>query len=398
MYYPVQVGGPVTKIIDEYVEAFGKAHPNIKVTAVYAGSYAETHTKTLTALRSSAPPHFAVLLAADLHSYIDNDLIVPVDEMLTAAQDKAWLASFYPAFLANSRAKGKVWSVPFQRSTAVMYWNKEAFKEAGLDPEKPPRTWAEMAAMGEKLTKRDASGNVARWGVRIPSSSGGAQWMFGALAYQAGQVLMNEDGTETYLDAPKTVEALQYWLDLSKKYKAQPEGVVEWATVPTAFIEGTAAMIWHTTGNLTFIRERAKFDFGVGQLPGKDGPRSVVGGGNFYVFSSTTPAQRKAALEFMKFVTTPEMAADWSIRTGYVAVRQAAYDTPAMKEYTAKVPAAIVARDQIPVSTAEISVTDNQRVWKILNDSIQSVLTGRATPEAALAAAQQQSAAALKKH
>ena len=70
--------------------------------------------------------------------------------------------------MQNSQTGGKTWGVPFQRSTVVLYWNKELFKEAGLDPEKAPATWAEQAAFAQKLTKRDASGNVTQWGVQIP--------------------------------------------------------------------------------------------------------------------------------------------------------------------------------------------------------------------------------------
>lgn len=398
MYYPVQVGGPITKIIDEYVAGFQAQNPDVRIQSVYAGSYGDTHTKALTALKGNQPLHLAVLLAADLHSYVNDDLIIAAQDLTTTPEEKAWLSAFYPAFLANSRRDGKIWAVPFQRSTAVMYWNKAAFKAAGLDPEKPPRTWAELVEMGGKLVKRDGAGNVERWGVFVPSNQGTAQWLFGAMAYQNGeQRLMNEAGSEVYLNAPKTVEALQYWVDLSRRHKVMPEGVVEWATTPAAFLEEKVAMIWHTTGNLTFIKERAKFDFGVAHLPGKDGPRSVVGGGNFYVFKNTSPAQRQAALRFMRYLTEPERAADWSIKTGYVAVTPAAYDVPAMRSYAQGLPAALVARDQLPLATGEISVLDNQRVWKILNDGVQAAILGRSTPEQAMNAAQQQATQALRR-
>jgi sn-glycerol 3-phosphate transport system substrate-binding protein len=398
MYYPVQVGGPITKIIDGYVAGFEAQNPDVKIQSVYSGSYADTHTKALTALKGGQPLHLAVLLAADLHSYVNDGLVVAAEDLATTAEEKAWLNAFYPAFLANSRRDGKIWAVPFQRSTAVMYWNKQAFKEAGLDPEKPPRTWAEMAEMGAKVMKRDAAGNVGRWGVFVPSNQGTAQWLFGAMAYQNGeQRLMNEAGSEVYLNAPRSIEALQYWVDLSRKHKVMPEGVVEWATTPAAFLEEKVAMIWHTTGNLTFIKERAKFDFGVAHLPGKDSPRSVVGGGNFYVFKNATPAQQKAALRFMRYLTEPERAADWSIKTGYVAVSPAAYEVPAMKAHVQTLPAAIVARDQLPLATGEISVLDNQRVWKILNDGIQAAIMGRSTPEQAMTAAQTQATQALRR-
>ncbi len=103
---------------------------------------------------------------------------------------------------------GELWSVPFQRSTAVLYWNKKAFAESGLNPEKYPTTWDEMVAYGKAVTRKDASGKVTRWGVGIPGNVGSAQWLFGALVAQNGGKLFNENGTETYLTDPKVVQAL----------------------------------------------------------------------------------------------------------------------------------------------------------------------------------------------
>src|SRR5882724_9748766 len=137
-FYPVAVGGPITKIIDGYAADFEKENPGIKVKPIYAGSYQETIVKALTAHKSGEPPVTSVLLSTDMFTLIDEDAIVPIDNFVTTAEDKAWLASFYPAFMQNSRTGGKTWGVPFQRSTIVLYWNKDIFKEAGLDPEKAP--------------------------------------------------------------------------------------------------------------------------------------------------------------------------------------------------------------------------------------------------------------------
>ena len=108
---------------------------------------------------------------------------------------------------------------------------------------------------------------------------------------------MNEAGTETYFDKPAVIEALQYWVDLSAKHKVMPGGVIEWGTTPKDFFEKKAAMIWTTTGNLTNIRTNAGFPFGVAMLPAKKHPGSPTGGGNFYVFAKTTPAEQAGGAE-----------------------------------------------------------------------------------------------------
>ncbi len=394
-YYPIAVGGPIPAVIDGYCKDF-KAQSGVEVTPVYAGNYGETLTKAVTALRGGSGPQLAVLLAAEMHSLQDMDILASLDDVGLDAAGKAWMEGFYPAFLANSRADGKLWSVPFQRSTAIMYYNKTAFTEAGLDPEKFPTTWAELQAAATKLVKRDGAGKVTRWGVKFASDIGNAQWTFGAMANQAGQVLMNEAGTETYFTAPKTIDAMAYWRSFPFDGKSTPEGISAWGQLTPDFLEGNAAIIQHTTGNLTNIRTNAKFPFGVAGLPGRDGPRTVVGGGNIYFFKSASPAERKAALDFARFLTVPERAADWSMKTGYIATRPDAYETPAMKEFIAKFPDANVARTFLPVATGELSTFENQRVYAALTNNVQACLAGTKTPQQAMADTQAEAERLLK--
>jgi sn-glycerol 3-phosphate transport system substrate-binding protein len=392
MYYPVAVGGPVTKIIDDMVQRFERQNPDIKVTAVYAGNYTDTMTKAMTAMKGGQPPQLSVLLSTDVFTLMDENAIVPMDDLVS---DNSWFDSFYPAFMANGKIGGKTWSIPFQRSTIVLYWNKDAFKEAGLDPEKAPANWNEMAAMGAKLVKKDASGNVTRWGVEIPST-GYAYWMLQALAIENGQKMMNEAGNEVYLTAPKTVEALDYWVGLSRKDAVMPTGSIDWATLRTDFVEGKTAMMWHTTGNLTAVKDSAKFNFGVALLPAKERRGSPTGGGSFYVFKSASPEQQKAAVKFIQWMTAPEQAAEWSIKTGYVAVSPAAYKTSAMEAYAKSFPPAVVARDQLNDAVPELSVHENGRIYKFVGDAVQAAVTGAQKPQEALAAAQQQADRVLK--
>jgi sn-glycerol 3-phosphate transport system substrate-binding protein len=396
-FYPVAVGGPITKIIDGYAADFEKENPGIKLKPIYSGSYQESIAKALTAVKSGDPPVTSILLSTDMFTLIDEDAIVPFDDLIKTAADKAWLKSFYPGFMENSQTGGKTWGIPFQRSTIVMYYNKDLFKEAGLDPNQPPATWQQQVQYAQKLTKRDASGNVTQWGVQIPSS-GFPYWLFQGLTIENGVNLMNSAGTQVYYDKPEVIGALQYWLDLVNKYKVHPPGIVEWGTTPKDFFERKVAMMWTTTGNLTNVRSNAKFDFGVAMLPASKQRGSPTGGGNFYIFKKSTPAQREAAFKFIKWVTTPERAAQWGIDTGYVAVRADAWETPVMKKYVAGFAAAAVARDQLPFAKAELSTHDNQRVTKALNDGLQAALTGTKTPEQAMKDAQREADRLLRSY
>ncbi len=394
-YYPVAVGGPVTKIVDGLAADFEKDNPGIKVKPIYAGTDQETLVKVLTALKSGEPPQMSVLLSTDMFTLIDEDAILPFDDLATSAEDKGWLKSFFPAFMLNSQMGGKTWGIPFQRSTIVLYWNKAAFKEAGLDPNRPPATWAEQVVYARKLTKRDSGGNVSQWGLEVPSS-GFPYWLFQGFTTQNDALLMNPAGTETAFDKPAVVEALQYWVDLSRKHKVMPGGIIEWGTTPKDFFERKTAMMWTTTGNLTNVRNNAKFEFGVAMLPAGKRRGSPTGGGNFHIFKKSTPAQQAASLKFIKWITSPARAAQWGIETGYVAVRPDAWDTPAMKQYVAGFPAAAVARDQLQYAVAELSTHDNQRVTKALNDGLQAALTGAKSPEQAMKDAQREAERILR--
>jgi sn-glycerol 3-phosphate transport system substrate-binding protein len=386
-YYPIAVGGPITKIVDGYAEQFSKENLSIKVKPVYTGTYQESIVKALTAHKSNEPPTTAILLSTDMFTLIDEDAIVPWETVTTGAEDQAWMKAFFPAFMKNSQTGGKTWGIPFQRSTIVLYWNKEAFKEAGLDPGKPPTSWTEQVEFAKKLTKRDASGNVTQWGLQVPSS-GFPYWLFQGFTTQNDVLLMNEAGNQTYYDKPAVVEALQYWVDLSQKHKVMAPGVIEWGTTPKDFFERKTAMMWTTTGNLTNVRNNAKFDFGVAMLPAGRRRGSPTGGGNFYLFKKAPPAQQQAAVKFARWMTSPERAAQWGIDTGYVAVRADAWQTPVMRKYVDGFPAAAVARDQLQHAVAELSTHENQRVTKALNDGLQAALTGAKAPAQAMRDAQ----------
>ncbi|MFP4450476.1 MAG: ABC transporter substrate-binding protein [Rhodosalinus sp.] len=378
-YFPVAVGGSAAETIE----------------AIYPGSYADTTTRAITASRGGNPPQLAILLSVDMFTMIDEDIVLPWDDFLSEEEMEEWIGGFYPAFMRNSQTGGQTWGIPFQRSTPVLYWNKEAFAEAGLDPETPPATWEEMVEFGEALTLRDDSGNVTQWGVRIPSS-GFPSWLFTGLVASAGlDGLANDAGTEVYFDAPEVVEALEYLVSLANEHEVMEPGILDWGATPRAFMDGNAAMVWTTTGNLTNIRSNAPFDFGVGMLPENERRGAPTGGGNFYLFKGSSDEQLQAAVDFVKWATAPDQAADWSIATGYVAPRPDTWETERMQAYAEEVPGALVAREQLEYAVPELSTFEGPRVTQIINDAIAAAIVGDKTPAEALADAQEAADAIL---
>lgn len=387
MYFQVSVGGGPDALIDALCEEYHKENPNVKVTPVYAGSYADTRTKVQAAIKGGNTPDLAIMFSIDLYSLLSMDAIADIDSFCTTDADKEWLNGFYDGFMMNSRDGETTYGIPWQRSTIVLYYNKDAFEAAGLDPEQPPKTWDELKEDAKKLTITE-NGQTTQYGIQIPSD-GYAYWMLQTFCVeQNGFNLMNETGTETYYDDERTAKGLEFWKSLADD-GSMPEGIVAWATTPSDFLEGKTAMMYHTTGNLTNVKNNASFNFGVAMLPANESYGSPTGGGNFYIFKGVSEERQQAAFDFIKWMTDDERVAQWSIDTGYVATRLSAYDTERMQEYAKEFPYCLVARDQLEYGYAELSTYNQAEVQKAIDDAISYVMTDQQDVESALATAQQ---------
>jgi len=396
-YYPVAIGGSATKIVDDLVAEFEKANPDIKVKPVYAGTYQESIGKALTAAKAGQPPDAAVILAADIFSLIDAGVILPFDQFVKTDADKNWINGFFPVYMLNSQSGGKTWGIPFQRGTTLFFWNKDAFKEAGLDPEKGPQTWEEVVDFAKKLTKRDAGGNVTQWGMQVPSSLT-SYWLLQGYVAQNGGKLAELSGDKTHFDSPEVVEALQYWVDLALKHKVMKSGVIEWGTNAKDFFERRTAMFTTTSGNLTNVKTSATFPFGVQILPGHKKRGAPTSGGNFYLFKTSSPEKQAATFKMIQWLTSAERSAEWSIKTGYVAPRDDAWQTTAMKNYVASFAGAKVAYGQLQYLVPELATHENQRVARSIDDGIEAALTGKKTPEQAMKDSQREAERILSRY
>ena len=327
------------------------------------------------------------MFSIDLYSLLAMDAISDIDSFCTTEEDKEWLNGFYDGFMMNSRDGETTYGIPWQRSTIVLYYNKDAFEAAGLDPEQPPTTWDELYEDAQKLTITE-NGQTTQYGIQIPSD-GYAYWMLQTFCVQqSGFNLMNDTGTETYYDDERTAKGLKFWKSLAED-GSMPSGIVAWATTPSDFLEGKTAMMYHTTGNLTNVKNNATFDFGVAMLPENESFGSPTGGGNFYIFKGVSEERQQAAFDFIKWMTDDERVAQWSIDTGYVATRPSAYETDRMKQYAEEFPYCLVARDQLEYGYAELSTYNQAEVQKAIDDAISYVMTDQQDVETALAAAQQ---------
>ncbi len=392
-YYPVGVAGPLARVIGEMTDKFNREHPDIEVVPVYSGDYNPTMQKVQTAVMAGNPPDVFIVEISELPTLLAMDAITHLDDYVKGAEGGKYWEDFYGPFRENSLVGGKLWGIPFQRSTPVFYWNKEAFKQAGLDPDRPPRTWAELKETARKLTVRDAKGEVQRWGVTV--SGGWNDWLFEAFVRQNGGWLISQDSKQLNFASKEAVGALEFWVDLMHKEKVGPPHST-WASTPPDFVAGRTAMLYHSTGILTFLKNSAKFDFGVAFMPAGKGFGAEVGGGNFHIAKRIPKERQDAAWKYVAWMTTPEHAAMWSQASGYVATRKSAYHVPAMKEYVAKNPQYLVARDQLQYASGKMMAPNFQKIREILIRQLDDAVDGKVAPAQAMEIVQKQVEAAIR--
>ena len=392
VFYPVAVDAPIAAILNGYIADFQAEYPYITVEPVFSGGYADVQTAIQTTIDGGGePPALGVMLATALYDLINADYIAPLDGYVGAMEGgDAFVADFLPAFLANSYYDDQLWSIPFQRSAVVMYYNADMFADAGLEPPTSWQTWAEAA---QALTVVD--GDTTNYGLHF--SSDWPYWLFQPLAIGAGQNILDDDCTVVF-DDPAVIEAAQFYIDLSAVYGAMPAGVqASWPTDPPDLASGATAMITHSSGSLAGLIAQADFELGVMPYPGKEEGTyaSVPGGGNFYILKGAPQEQQDAAWKFVEFISRPEYVADYSINTGYIANRASAYDTEAMQAYVAEVPQALDTRDALQYAGAELAIQNLGQVRGIFHDYLQRAINGEMTAADAMAAAQVEADAAL---
>lgn len=391
-WYPVDVGGGLAKVVDGMVADFDKEHSGIKVAATYSGSYDVTLQKLQAAKLAGTLPDVAVTELSALEVLAALGAAQPLDDLITAEGGEKFLGKFWPSMLLNAVYRGKTYGVPFQRSTPVLYYNKDAFREVGLNPEKPPLTWDELVRDAQKLTKREGD-RVTRWGLELPLDP--FNWFYYALVFANGGKVLSADGTKVVWDQPRAVEALQFWHDLVNKYKVTPT-YTPWNDGPQEFAAGKAAMIWHSTGSQAFMRKTIKFNWGLGRIPKHTefGPPS--GGGNMLLFT-TDPARKKAAWTFMKWMSDARQAARWSIASGYLATNIASWDLPEMQQLIKEHPEVLVTKEQLKDAKIEPASPKYAPARDILNALIKDVMANKVSLEPAVRDAVAKANAAMEK-
>jgi len=369
-------------------EAFGKTHAGAVLEPVYAGSYADVLTKAIAAIRAGDPPHIVQVYEVGTQSMLDSGAIVPVTDLIKPGEVD-WNDYFAP-ILNYYSVGGQLHSMPFNSSTAILYYNKDVFQKAGLDPNRAPATYQDVEEMGRRIVKSGAA--------RAAITFGWPAWMLEqAFAYHNQLYADRDNGragraTRVLFNQTFGVEVLTRWKQWAEE-KLLMYGGREYAP-NKAFLSGEVAMLLQSTSQVTTIEKAAKFAVGTGYLPrieGKPRGKSVIGGASLWVLrgKGRSPQELDAIAKFFKFIAAPDQTIQWHKDTGYFPATLTAEKRLRAEGWFQQHPNHETAFKQIQEgpdtpATRGVLLGNFVQIRNITDTAIEKALSGRLSPQAAL--------------
>lgn len=387
--------GALGDVLQTLVNEFNASQNTYWVSAVYKGTYTETMNAAIAAFQAGQAPHIVQVFEVGTATMMAaGGAIYPVDQLFKDTGVPFNPEDFIPSVKGYySFPDGRMAAMPFNSSTAVLWYNKDMFRAAGLDPDNPPRTWAEVRAAAAKIKEAGVA--------EIPLSCAWFTWtqleQFGAIHNIPFATRSNGfDGldAELTLDHPLYIRHIQNLVDMSK------EGLFVYGgrdSAPDAlFPAGQAAMLIASSALLGRVKREAQFEWGITYLPYYDNfvasPfNSIIGGAALWVMRrpSATREEYKGVAEFFRFLSAPDKAGRWHIETGYVPVTYGGYEYAKAQGYYEANPGADIAILQL----ARTPTTENTRglrlgylpaIRVVIYEEIEKALQGGQTAEQAL--------------
>ncbi|WP_049915441.1 ABC transporter substrate-binding protein [Haloferax mucosum] len=319
------MGGDIGKLIDSLANEFEQQADGISVEATQKGSYRETLNATTSAVQAGNPPAISQIFEIGTQLAIDSGVFAPIEDIIP--EDKVDFDNYLDSVLNYYRIDGKLHSMPFNSSNAIFYYNKNAFEEAGLDPESPPTTY--QGVMDASIELTDAG--VVDKGTTWPNHSWFVEQWF---AEQNQPFVNNNNGrdgraTEAHFESDASKNIFDWWTDLYEKGQYLNPGIEAWSEAQQAFLTQKTGMLGYSTSSIAPMTDGAKkngFELGTMRLPTPGGKRQgvVIGGASLWAPKSVSDEKKAAAGEFLAWLTKPEQQKRWHTNTGYFPVRKEA--------------------------------------------------------------------------
>lgn len=322
--------GPLGEEVQRLVAGFNAAQPDYEVEAIYKGSYPETLTAAIAAWRANQAPHLVQMFEVGTGSMLAAGRAVKqiwqlAQETGVAINPDAYIPAVRGYY---SLPDGRLASMPFNSSTAVMWINKDAFERAGLDPDKPPATWPEVVSAARALREKQQPPMTTAWfswtqleqyaalhGLPFATKANGFEGL----------------DAELRVNAPGFVKHLQRIVDMAKEGTFRYTGRDN--TPEALFPAGEAPIFFTSSGFRAQIAREAKFRWAPAFLPydpeiAATPGNSVIGGASLWAMTAPnrTAAEYKGVATFLAHLARPEVDAEWHQRTGYVPVTTGGYE------------------------------------------------------------------------
>ncbi len=390
LWWHSMTGGLNDWVVD-LANGFNASQKDFKVVPAYKGQYDESMTAAIAAFRAGNAPHILQVFEVGTATMMaSKGAIVPVGKVLADAGIKFDPKAYIPAVVGYYTApSGQMLSFPFNSSTTILNYNKDLFKKAGLDPNKPPATWPELVSAAAKLK---ASGVVCpfttswqSW-TQLESFSTWHNTLFATQNNGFG-------GTSARLDfnSPLHVRHIENLANMAKQglfvYRGRNN------TADASFYSGECAMATASSSTYASIKKNAKFEFGIAPLPYyPDVPgtpqNTIIGGASLWVMSGKPAAEYKGVAKFFAYLQSPEVQAKSHQRTGYLPITMAALALTETSGFYKENPGTDTAVNQMIRKTTDksrgIRLGNFVQIRAINNEELEQVWAGKKTAKEAL--------------
>ena len=386
------MAGALGDKVNELAANFNKSQTQYKVVPSFKGTYPESMTAAIASYRAGNAPHILQVFEVGTATMMSaKGAIVPVAKVMQDADVPFNPKAYLPAVAGYyTDTKGNMLSFPFNSSTIVFYVNKDAFKKAGLDPNKAPKTWKEFLVAADKLK---ASGQSCVY------TTGWPAWMHieNFSAWHNVPIGTKENGmggldTEFRFNSPLHVRHLTMLGDMAKKGLFTYAGRTNQAEAK--FSSGECAMLTSSSGAQANIRRNAKFEWSVNFIPYHDDvagapQNSIIGGASLWVMGGKTNNAYRGVAKFFEFLSRPEVQLDWHKSTGYVPITLAAYEMARKEGYYDKNPGADIAVKQLnnkpPTANSRgLRFGNYVQGREVIEEEMEGVFAGKKEPKQAL--------------
>lgn len=378
------MSGDNGKALEDIVDKFNEQSDSVKVEAVYQGSYDDSLSKLRAVGGSKEAPAIVQVFEIGTKYMKESDFITPMQKFID--EDDFDISVLEENILSYYTIDDQLYSMPFNTSNAVMFYNKDMFKEAGLDPNNPPQTFSEVKEAAEKLADGEKT---------FGFTMGTIGWFFEQLMANQGALYLDNDNgrsgdaTEAVVNSEEGLKIFT-WLDDMNKAKTFKNYGSNWEDPRSPFFAGQVGMYLDSTANTAEVIKNSPFEVGSAPLPVPDGvdPQGViVGGASLWITNQVSEEEQKAAWEFVKFMTKADVQAEWAAATGYFPITPAAYEEDVLKEVYDEYPQYLTAvkqleDTQVTPATSGALTTVMPEARKIIETALGEMYEGKDPKEA----------------